>query len=46
MNAPVSLNTAQMQAVHHLHGPCLVLAGAGLWWWFGQRAPLAGRISA
>jgi ATP-dependent DNA helicase Rep len=30
MNAPpVSLNTAQMQAVHHLHGPCLVLAGAG-----------------
>jgi len=23
------LNTAQMQAVHHLHGPCLVLAGAG-----------------
>jgi ATP-dependent DNA helicase Rep len=27
--APVSLNNAQMQAVHHLHGPCLVLAGAG-----------------
>jgi ATP-dependent DNA helicase Rep len=26
---PVSLNTAQMQAVHHLDGPCLVLAGAG-----------------
>jgi ATP-dependent DNA helicase Rep len=35
MNAPtsapaaVSLNNAQMEAVHHLHGPCLVLAGAG-----------------
>ena len=33
MNAPaappVSLNNAQMQAVHHLGGPCLVLAGAG-----------------
>ncbi len=29
MNAPVSLNNAQMQAVQHLHGPCLVLAGAG-----------------
>ncbi len=29
MNAPASLNNAQMQAVHHLHGPCLVLAGAG-----------------
>ena len=28
-NAPASLNNAQMQAVHHLHGPCLVLAGAG-----------------
>jgi ATP-dependent DNA helicase Rep len=28
-SAPVSLNNAQMQAVHHLHGPCLVLAGAG-----------------
>ena len=27
--AAVSLNNAQMQAVHHLHGPCLVLAGAG-----------------
>jgi ATP-dependent DNA helicase Rep len=25
----VSLNNAQMQAVHHLDGPCLVLAGAG-----------------
>ena len=24
----------------------MVLAGAGLWWWFGQRAPLAGRVSA
>ena len=29
MNPPTSLNNAQMQAVHHLHGPCLVLAGAG-----------------
>ena len=29
MSAPVSLNNAQMEAVHHLHGPCLVLAGAG-----------------
>ena len=29
MNTPASLNDAQMQAVHHLHGPCLVLAGAG-----------------
>ncbi len=29
MNAPASLNTAQMRAVHHLGGPCLVLAGAG-----------------
>jgi ATP-dependent DNA helicase Rep len=28
-NAPATLNPAQMQAVHHLHGPCLVLAGAG-----------------
>ena len=28
--APVSLNNAQMQAVQHLMGPCLVLAGAGL----------------
>ncbi len=26
---PVSLNDAQMQAVHHLAGPSLVLAGAG-----------------
>ena len=26
---PVSLNPAQLQAVHHLSGPCLVLAGAG-----------------
>ena len=26
---PDSLNDAQMQAVHHLHGPSLVLAGAG-----------------
>jgi len=26
---PVSLNDAQMRAVHHLDGPCLVLAGAG-----------------
>ena len=26
---PSTLNTAQMQAVHHLDGPCLVLAGAG-----------------
>ena len=24
-----TLNNAQMEAVHHLHGPCLVLAGAG-----------------
>ncbi len=24
-----TLNPAQMQAVNHLHGPCLVLAGAG-----------------
>ena len=24
-----SLNAAQMEAVHHLGGPCLVLAGAG-----------------
>ncbi|HSN33887.1 MAG TPA: UvrD-helicase domain-containing protein [Ideonella sp.] len=29
MNQPASLNTAQMEAVHHLDGPCLVLAGAG-----------------
>jgi ATP-dependent DNA helicase Rep len=27
--APASLNPAQMAAVHHLSGPCLVLAGAG-----------------
>ncbi len=27
--APLSLNPAQLQAVHHLSGPCLVLAGAG-----------------
>ena len=27
--APASLNNAQMAAVHHLHSPCLVLAGAG-----------------
>ncbi len=27
--APDSLNDAQLQAVHHLSGPCLVLAGAG-----------------
>ena len=26
---PSTLNAAQMQAVHHLDGPCLVLAGAG-----------------
>ena len=30
LSAPTaSLNTAQMEAVHHLSGPCLVLAGAG-----------------
>ncbi len=31
LNRPVAdtLNNAQMEAVHHLHGPCLVLAGAG-----------------
>ncbi len=30
MSAPaLSLNNAQMQAVHHLEGPCLVSAGAG-----------------
>ncbi len=28
-SAPPSLNPAQLQAVHHLDGPCLVLAGAG-----------------
>ena len=28
-DAPAALNPAQMQAVHHLGGPCLVLAGAG-----------------
>ena len=27
--APATLNQAQMEAVHHLAGPCLVLAGAG-----------------
>ncbi|MEP7303372.1 MAG: UvrD-helicase domain-containing protein [Caldimonas sp.] len=27
--APASLNAAQLEAVHHLSGPCLVLAGAG-----------------
>ena len=27
--APASLNPAQLAAVHHLSGPCLVLAGAG-----------------
>ena len=27
--APTSLNNAQLEAVHHLDGPCLVLAGAG-----------------
>ncbi len=27
--APATLNNAQMEAVHHLAGPCLVLAGAG-----------------
>ena len=29
MNAPISLNSAQMAAVHQLDEPCLVLAGAG-----------------
>jgi ATP-dependent DNA helicase Rep len=29
MSEPVPLNNVQMQAVHHLDGPCLVLAGAG-----------------
>lgn len=28
-SAPASLNAAQMEAVHYLQGPCLVLAGAG-----------------
>ena len=28
-SAPESLNPAQLEAVHHLNGPCLVLAGAG-----------------
>ena len=28
-DAPPSLNDAQLRAVHHLDGPCLVLAGAG-----------------
>ncbi len=29
VSEPASLNPAQMEAVHHLGGPCLVLAGAG-----------------
>jgi ATP-dependent DNA helicase Rep len=29
MSEPAALNAAQMAAVHHLSGPCLVLAGAG-----------------
>ncbi|AKJ31680.1 ATP-dependent helicase [Caldimonas brevitalea] len=29
MSAPPSLNPAQLEAVHYLQGPCLVLAGAG-----------------
>jgi len=29
VSAPTSLNDAQMRAVNHLHGPSLVLAGAG-----------------
>jgi ATP-dependent DNA helicase Rep len=29
VSPPASLNSAQMRAVHHLDGPCLVLAGAG-----------------
>ena len=29
MSNPPSLNPAQLDAVHHLGGPCLVLAGAG-----------------
>jgi ATP-dependent DNA helicase Rep len=28
-SAPDPLNSAQLEAVHHLSGPCLVLAGAG-----------------
>ncbi len=28
-DAPATLNPAQLEAVHHLAGPCLVLAGAG-----------------
>ncbi|MBV8470289.1 MAG: UvrD-helicase domain-containing protein [Burkholderiaceae bacterium] len=28
-DAPSTLNPAQLEAVHHLHGPCLVVAGAG-----------------
>jgi len=28
-DVPLTLNPAQLQAVHHLSGPCLVLAGAG-----------------
>ncbi|MDB5999674.1 MAG: rep, partial [Rhizobacter sp.] len=28
-SAPATLNPAQLEAVHHLAGPCLVLAGAG-----------------
>ena len=28
-DAPASLNPAQLEAVHYLSGPCLVLAGAG-----------------
>ena len=27
--SPDTLNPAQLEAVHHLNGPCLVLAGAG-----------------
>jgi len=29
VSEPASLNPAQLEAVHHLGGPCLVLAGAG-----------------
>ncbi len=29
MTEPATLNNAQLQAVQHLHSPCLVLAGAG-----------------